>query len=328
MPSVSKILKNPTLQKEVYSLKHVLLEELQKLHISLEDETVQTLAEKIFEESRHQEEEFFLHAEEEANELKQKAEEEARQILKTAEEKIHDAEEKLKQLEEEQFFQGKMLKDVQEALEAKRGELQSVLSTLETKEEEVRQCGLRKKETEDGIQAIKDEGFKAGAAEGKKYGGEEAKKEVMAHFSFLEDLTQETQKEMQRILRSASQEKEEVLKKAEPQLVSLSLEIAKKIVRQEIQLNPTVVLSIARDALQKVLSRSQVNIKANPKDTEILKQYESELRAMLSHVSAFQITEDANIGAGSVVIETESGKVDARITRQFQEMEKSLTAGS
>lgn len=324
---MSKILKNPILQKEVFKLKHVLFEELLKLHISLEDETVQTLAEKIFEESRQQEEEFFLHAEEEANELKQKAEEEARQILKTAEEKIHDAEEKLKQLEEEQLFQNKMLKETHEALEAKLGEMQAVSGQLQAKQAEIVQGEQRKKEVENSIQTIKDEGFKAGIGEGKKAGAEEAKKEVMAHFTFLKDLTQETQREMQRIIQDASREKEELLQKSEPELLALAMEIAKKIVRQEIQMNPTVVLSVARDALQKVLSRSQVHIKANPKDIETLKQYETELRAMLAQVSSFEIAPDDNVGAGGVVIETESGKVDARVTRQFQEMEKSLNAG-
>lgn len=325
---MSKILKNPILQEEVFNLKHILLEELLKLHISLEEETVQNLAEKIFEESRHQEEEFFLHAEEESDALRQKAEEEARQILLEAEEKIRAAGEKVRQLEEEQIFQSKMLKEAQQMLEAKRGEIQNAAAQLQLKQTEIRQCEQKKKEVEDTIQTVKDEGFKAGIAEGKNAGAEEAKKEVLAHFTFLSGLIQETQRDMQRILQDASRQKEELLQKSEPELVALALEIAKKIVRQEIQLNPTVILSVARDALQKVLSRTQVILKANPKDVETLKQYESELRAMLTQASSFQIAEDKNVGAGGVVIETESGKVDARITRQFQEMEKSLTAGS
>lgn len=325
---MSKILKNPTLQKEVYNLKHVLLEELHRLHISIGEDAVQDLAEKIFEESRHQEEEFFLHAEEEADSIRKKAEEEAKQMIEEAEQNVLAASEKIKMLEEEQAFQSKLLKESQSALDAKRRELESLSNTLEIKQNELKACEQKKKDVEAGIKNIEEQGFQAGLSRGRLAGVEEGKKEVLSHFAFINDLLAETQRETQRILDGAVKQKEEILQRSEEELVSLSLEIAKKVVRQEIQLNPTVVLSIARDALQKVLTRAQVHVKANPKDVEILTQFENELRAMLPNVTSFQITADESLGAGGVVIDTESGRVDARITRQFHEVEKSITAGN
>ncbi len=311
----------------MYNLKHVLLEELHRLHISIEEDAVQDLAEKIFEESRHQEKEFFLHAEEEAESIRKKAEEEAKQIIDDAEQNVLTASEKIKQLEDEQAFQGKLLKEAQQTLELKRREIESAGAALQGKQNELKASEAKQKEVESNIKSIEEKGFQSGLSQGRKTGEEKGKEEVLAHFAFLEELIVEAQREMKRILDDAIRQKEDILQKSEPELVQLAVEIAKKVVRQEVQLNPTVVLSVTQDALQKVLTRTQAHIKANPKDVEILKHYENELRAMLPNVTSFQILPDESMGAGGVVVDTESGRVDARITRQFHEVEKSISAG-
>lgn len=108
--------------------------------------------------------------------------------------------------------------------------------------------------------------------------------------------------------------------RSEQELVSLAIEIAKKIVRREVTIDREIALTLARVALSRLHARSAAAVHLHPEDyayaRERLEQFES--------CASIELVEDRTISRGGCLIRTESGDVDARIEQQFATIERSF----
>ncbi len=106
---------------------------------------------------------------------------------------------------------------------------------------------------------------------------------------------------------------------AEREAVKLAIEVAKKIVHREIQVDRNVIQTLVRVALTHIAEKSAVTIHLNPIDYNYL----LEQREELSQVEGRDICllADKSIERGGCLIQTECGDIDARIEEQFQEVE-------
>jgi len=105
-------------------------------------------------------------------------------------------------------------------------------------------------------------------------------------------------------------------RQAEPELVKLSLAIARRILRRELTVDPDSLLGIVRVSLQKIESCEVQRVRVHP-------EYAATLTKLLEG-SAHPITvvSDPGLPVGSVVFDTARGSLDAGIETQLKEIDR------
>ena len=108
----------------------------------------------------------------------------------------------------------------------------------------------------------------------------------------------------------------EVDAKTEQALVALMLELARRLVQQELAADPTKVLGVVRDAIGHLTQPARApRVRLNPDDARIVIEH---LRDD-PEAGDWQIVPDRQLMPGDCVVESESARVDARLdTRQAQ----------
>lgn len=158
------------------------------------------------------------------------------------------------------------------------------------------------------------EGWEAGHLEGLTRGIEAGKKELATDAKTLKLMVEE-----------ALEAKAEILRNAELEMVRLVMDVAKKVIRQELSSNPAVVAKVVTSATQKVTEWDIVKIRVNPDDFELLNQYWSGENEE-GHMGTWEIVADKRVKTGGCIIDTKSGIVDAQIDTQLAEIKKSFEA--
>lgn len=160
-------------------------------------------------------------------------------------------------------------------------------------------------------------GFTEGHAEGLAKGLAEGEVEVNASLKRLGE-----------IIASLDKFRENKLTELSPNIIELSLEIAKKIVHKEIDLDRDLIVSVARDAMQKVAEREEnVVIKVNQLDYEVMIAYIDLLKEQ-SGLKNVSVEPSAAISPGGCYIETPVGEVDARLEEQVKEVEDVISTAA
>lgn len=121
-------------------------------------------------------------------------------------------------------------------------------------------------------------------------------------------------------------EQERVWRGVETQLQGFALEIAARVVKEEMTINPEVVMQITRHALRRLVDKEHVRIQVHPDDVEHLRGRRDELLATFEGLRSVEITEDRRVSIGGVRVETDSGTLDARIETQLGEIARVLDA--
>lgn len=89
-------------------------------------------------------------------------------------------------------------------------------------------------------------------------------------------------------------------------VLTLSLDIAKAMLKEHLKINPEAILPILRQATNSLIdSEGPLHLKLNPEDVQIVQKY---LQAELSN---WEIIEDMTIERGACMIETSGNTVDA-----------------
>jgi len=111
----------------------------------------------------------------------------------------------------------------------------------------------------------------------------------------------------------------------EPELLTLAVEIAKKIVRHEIDQHQEYILSTIKTALYQLRDKREIKLHLNAADYEFLKDRKEEIRSSFDGLQSVELIEDRRIEKGGVLVESVGGHLDARLESQFAEVEKTLT---
>jgi flagellar assembly protein FliH len=181
------------------------------------------------------------------------------------------------------------------------------------------------------LQAIQDaerireqarrEGYQRGYDDGYHDGAREAQQRADAE---LQQTLETLRAQLQQVIQGVHTQHEAYLQHAEAQMLDLALEVARKVVREELKQQPAHVLAIVRDALRRVQSFGRLRIRVNPLDVDLLRQNRPSLLQVVDGVEGIEIVEDRRVDQGGCVIETEQGVYDARIRTQLGEIERVL----
>lgn len=164
---------------------------------------------------------------------------------------------------------------------------------------------------------LKVKAHEEGLAAGHQEGLAKAKQETAANLK--DSLTILSQAEEERINRIASSEAE---------LLKLVAGIVEKIIGAELKTHPEQMASIVREGLSKVATANSITVKINPGDLQLIRDNIPALQEVFDEPKMIGINADQTILPGDCFIETEHGKVDARIKSQLERiMNEILKAG-
>jgi flagellar biosynthesis/type III secretory pathway protein FliH len=113
-------------------------------------------------------------------------------------------------------------------------------------------------------------------------------------------------------------ERKDYFTRVESDVVQLALSVASKILHRESQVDPMLVAALVRVAIDKLHDGSSVSVRVPPSQA-------AKWRVFLANPlngSTIEILEDAHLGAGDCILETELGSANFNIDAQMKEVEQ------
>jgi type III secretion protein L len=126
------------------------------------------------------------------------------------------------------------------------------------------------------------------------------------------------------ILLRAREEYARLLHGAEAQMVKLAIKVARKIIGREFKVNPRTILDVVSQAISAVRQQSEIIIRVNPSDLEVLVKNKEKLIGVLGRAKDLDIRGDKSVKRGGCVIDSEIGTIDAQLDTQLAMIEKIL----
>jgi len=179
------------------------------------------------------------------------------------------------------------------------GELESALQRVQVLEKRIQ-------ELEAELPRRQERGRAEGRAEGEKAGAAAANSAVKAQLDKLAGSIGELATYRARFRRDS-----------EPELLTLALAVAKKILKRELTVDPYSLLGIVKAALETINKAEVLCIRMAPEDAGIV----SAEVGKLGLPDRVEVAGDRTLQRGSVVIQTARGQIDASIQTQLAEIE-------
>lgn len=139
-------------------------------------------------------------------------------------------------------------------------------------------------------------------------------------FRAAQEQCQEYLERIAELARRAAIDRESMIRSAERELAALAMEVAAKVIKREVETDPSVVLSMVENALGKVGPGDTVRIVVHPEDAELVRGKWSELRGAVAFGPNWEIVGDERMERGGCIVETRDGLVDSRIETQLSEI--------
>ena len=124
-------------------------------------------------------------------------------------------------------------------------------------------------------------------------------------------------------LNSLRQAVPQVVRDTENTMVSLALEVARKLVL-DMPISVAMVEAAVRDALAHVESSTQITVRLHPADLELLQKTGSPVLTSAEDPNDFRFLSSVDVSRGGCLVETRFGTVDARRETKFDLLKKSL----
>lgn len=169
------------------------------------------------------------------------------------------------------------------------------------------------KEAEMKVSEIEHEAYQKGYDAGREVGFKKGQAEVRRLIDRLGT-----------IVGKAIDIREDIIRASEKQMVDMILIISRKVIKDEIIERKEIVLNNIREALKRIKDRDRVDIRVNFSDLEITTAHKDELIKLMESLRKVNIYEDSRVDRGGVIIETDVGAIDARISTQLKEIEEAI----
>ncbi|MFQ3619995.1 MAG: flagellar assembly protein FliH [Spirochaetales bacterium] len=219
------------------------------------------------------------------------AQKEAQRIVQEAEQKAFEIIQKKN--EEASLIRKEAEEEAERIIEQARQKAEEILTEAKVRAAS-EEMEIKKKAREEG----REEGFNAGKAE-------------------VERLIER----LHVILSKAIEKRNEILTETEAQIVHLILQIARKVVKVISENQKNIVMNNVLQALRKLKSKSDITIRVNLKDLQLVTEHAKEIVDLIENVKSVTVLEDASVDPGGCIIETDFGEIDARIATQLKEIE-------
>ncbi len=110
-----------------------------------------------------------------------------------------------------------------------------------------------------------------------------------------------------------------------PDIIEMSLSIAKKIIKHEVQTDPQIIIDTVMDIFKTIpKNEPKVVIKVNTVQSQYVKDNLPEKLTLLGVESKISIVPDDSISEGSCIVQTNNGIVDASLEAQLDIVQSAL----
>ena len=117
--------------------------------------------------------------------------------------------------------------------------------------------------------------------------------------------------------------KEKIYDEVAPKILEISMEVAKKIIKKEVETDKDFILGMIKEALEKLnKNEKQIIIRVSPEDKDYVKNNIDNLLEKLQIEAKISVQQDIKLSMGSVIVETNNGLVDASIDTGLQIIEE------
>lgn len=167
------------------------------------------------------------------------------------------------------------------------------------------------------ISIMENKGYEKGYAAGHEKGIRDGENEVSERLKRLEGIIIELENYREKKINALL-----------PDIIILSMEIAKKVIHKEIELDKNIVMYVVNDAIKKVREHEEkITIKVNPLDYEIMVSNIDVLKEQTG-LKGISVEPASSISPGGCYIETHAGEIDARIEEQIKEVENAISTAT
>jgi flagellar assembly protein FliH len=179
-------------------------------------------------------------------------------------------------------------------------------------EEKSREIYERAKQ--EGYEKGYEEGYEEGERKGFAEGHDRGRQQGLA-------TVDEMMEEAVEIRRRALETKELMVREAEAEVVRIVIEIAKKVLGEQVKTDREAVLSLVRKALEKCTYTNSVTLKVSPDDYDVVVSFKKRLLAEAEGITQLDIEKEETMPRGSCLLETNAGFIDAGIEAQMTRIE-------
>ncbi len=168
----------------------------------------------------------------------------------------------------------------------------------------------------------KTQGYEAGHAEGHERGltkgSEQSHAETSATLQMLNEQWSQALKEWEH-------DRSELLLCARTEVISLAAQIAARVIKRVIDLDPEIVVDQLETVLETLVTPTDIRVRIHPGDMELLERV---MPAMVKECAACnhaELVEDPKLAPGSCVVSTKGGgQIDASIATQLDRVVATL----
>lgn len=135
---------------------------------------------------------------------------------------------------------------------------------------------------------------------------------------------QQKSQEIQDLIETAYEERRKIIQQSEPFLLNLSVEIAKKIITEELNQHSDQFLNMVKQALKQVEEYEDIIVHVSPQDYPFILPFIEELENYAGTDSELKLIPVPHVSKGSCMIHTVSGSYDVTISSQLEEIKQQL----
>ncbi len=161
---------------------------------------------------------------------------------------------------------------------------------------------------------IKEIAFRSGYEEGQKAAAEEARVALGSVSKALEEA-----------LDRLASLKDDILSKAEDDIVRLTVAIAEKLVCRELKQHPDAIVSIVKETISAAKGNREITIKLHHDDLMTLNQHLSGLMEHIGETRELKIEEDTAISPGGCIVETDTNLIDMSLEARIESIDEALS---
>ncbi len=199
-------------------------------------------------------------------------------------------------------------KEVSEILNSANNESAQIIREAENKSREI-YAQAQDKGYKDGF----DEGYERGLDEGHEKGRQQGM-----------DTANGMIEEALAIKQKALETKEQIVKEAEAEVIRIVIEIARKVLGDQMRIDRETVLGPVRKALEKCAFSNKVIMKVSPHDFDIIEMSKHKLLTEIEGITQLEIMVEDTLPQGSCLMETDAGYIDSGIEVQLNRIERSF----
>ena len=217
--------------------------------------------------------------------------------------------------------------DIQDQPTIEDGVRQEALGILEEAREKAAQIIAQAEEKGREIyERSKHEGYEKGYEKGYEEGYEEGERKGFAvghdrgrqqGLATVDRMIEEAVE----IRRRAIETKERTVREAEAEIIRVVIDIARKVLGEQVKTDRDAVLGLVRKALEKCTYTNSVTLKVSPDDYDMVVSSKKRILAEIEGITQLDIEAEETLPKGSCLLETNAGFIDAGIEVQMTRIE-------